>query len=67
MTIINMWGPAIIVCLTVILSLFHQNKRIDDLKSQVDTRFSDLYRYLDGKFKAIEDRLEKLENQKVIK
>ena len=70
---INQWGPAVIVCLTIIVGLFYNNQRISDFKDAISKQFEDfkkynedskkdLYRYLDSKFKSIEDRLDKLEN-----
>jgi hypothetical protein len=64
---INNWGPALIVVLAITIGNIYNNQRITDLKNAIDKRFEDLYRYLDVKFKSLEDRLTKLEDQKTVK
>ena len=53
-TILRQWGPALLVCFTVVLGLFYQNarmsdlnKRIDDLKGSIDKRFDDMNKRFD--------------------
>ncbi len=50
----NSWTPVMIIVLGYAAGLYFQNKRLDDFRDG-------LYKYLDAKFKAVEDRLEKLE------
>lgn len=49
----------------VILGAFayQMDRRFQDLRSEMNHRFEDLYRYLDMRLKAIDDRLEKLERR----
>jgi hypothetical protein len=56
-TILSQWGPALLVCFTVVIGLFFQNsrmndlnKRIDDLKASFDKRFDDLKTSFDKRF-----------------
>jgi hypothetical protein len=71
--ILSQWAPALLVCFTVVLGMFFQNsrmndmnERIDDLKGAVDNRlddmnkrFDDLKDYITSEFKRVnEKRLE---------
>jgi len=56
MQTLNNWGPISIVILGYVIGLYFQNKRLDDFKEG-------LYKYLDAKFKSLEDRLEKVEKK----
>jgi hypothetical protein len=49
-TILSQWGPALLVCFTVIIGLFYQNTRITDLKASFDKRFDDMKSSLDKRF-----------------
>ncbi len=47
--ILSQWGPALLVCFSVVLGLFYQNgrmndlgKRVDDFKGSLDKRIDDL-------------------------
>ena len=67
--ILSQWGPALLVCFTVVLGLFYQNarmsdlnKRIDDLKGSIDKRFDDLKDYIKAEFKRVDERIERLES-----
>jgi hypothetical protein len=44
----------------MLYSTHHTDKRIDDLRSEMSHRFEDLTRYIEARFKALEDRLERL-------
>ncbi len=37
-TILSQWGPAILVCFTVIIGLFYQNARMTDPRCSMDGR-----------------------------
>jgi len=41
-TILSQWGPALLVCFTVVIGLFYQNARMTDLRASLDKRFDDL-------------------------
>jgi len=41
-TILSQWGPALLVCFTVIIGLFYQNSRMTDLRLSIDKRFDDM-------------------------
>jgi hypothetical protein len=74
---INLWGPALLVCFTVLIGIVMNNKRIDDLRSdfkgqidgvekrlngRIDDLRSDLVARIDGLEKRLVDRLERLEH-----
>jgi hypothetical protein len=61
-TILSQWGPALLICFTVVLGLFYQNsrmgdlgRRIDDLKGSIDKRIDDLKGSLDKRFDDLKD------------
>ena len=45
-----------------ITALLLNHRGFADLRSEMNNRFDDLYRYIDARFKGIEDRLERLEH-----
>jgi len=74
---INIWGPALLVCFTVLIGILTNNKRIDDLRSdltgridglekqlnsRIDDLRSDLIARIEGLEKRLVDRLERLEH-----
>jgi len=72
-TILSQWGPALLVCFTVIVGLFYQNtrmtdlrasldKRFDDMKSSFDKRFDDLKDLMKSEFKRVDERIDRLES-----
>ena len=75
-SILSQWGPALLVCFTVVLGLFYQNsrmsdlnRRIDDLKGSIDKRFEDMGKrfddlkdYIKSEFKRVEERIERIES-----
>lgn len=50
MNLLNNWGPIVLVILAYAFGVYLQNRQLDIFKEG-------LYKYLDAKFKAIEDRL----------
>ena len=68
-TILSQWGPALLICFTVVLGLFYQNgrindlgrriddlnRRIDDLKGSIDRRIDDLKGSIDKRFDDLKD------------
>ncbi len=72
-TMLNIWGPALLVCFTVIAGLFYQNtrmidlrdsvnKRIDDMKSSMDKRFDDMKDYMKSEFKRVDERIDRIDS-----
>jgi hypothetical protein len=72
-TLLSQWGPALLVCFTVVVGVFYQNrqmsdlkgsvnKRIDDLKGSIDKRFDDLKDYIKSEFKRVDERIDRLES-----
>ena len=72
-TIPSQWGPAVLVCFTVVLGMFFQNsrisdlkssvnKRFDDLKTSIDNRFDDMKDYIKSEFKHVAERIDRLES-----
>jgi hypothetical protein len=66
--ILSQWGPALLVCFTVVMGLFYQNsrlndlnRRIDDLKASIDKRFDDLKDYIKSEFRRVDERIDRLE------
>ncbi len=41
------WGPALLVCFTVIIGVFYQNTRLNDLKDAFNRRFDDMGKRFD--------------------
>ena len=62
---VNVWGPAILVCLTVIVGILFNNSRITDLQNEmnalekrIDGRFDANEKRIDGRFDANEKRID---------
>ncbi len=74
-TFLNIWGPALLVCFTVVVGLFFQNTRmndqnarmndlnarINDLKDSLNKRIDDLKTHLDAEFRSVHQRIDRLE------
>jgi hypothetical protein len=60
--ILNQWGPALLVCFTVIIGLFYQNTRMSDFKGAIDKRFDDLKDYIKSEFRRVDERIDRLES-----
>jgi hypothetical protein len=58
-TILSQWGPALLVCFTVIIGLFYQNTRMTDLRASFDKRFDDLKSSMDKRFDDMRSSFEK--------
>jgi predicted Holliday junction resolvase-like endonuclease len=46
----NQWGPALLVVLSILLTVLYNNKRLDDLRSEVNVRIDDLQRNFNARF-----------------
>jgi hypothetical protein len=46
---VNEWGPAILVCFTVLIGVVMNNKRIDDLRSELTGKIDGLEKRLNGR------------------
>jgi len=51
---VNLWGPALLVCLTVVLGVIWGNSRQNDLRSYIDS----LRSYIDARFNAQDKRFD---------
>ena len=60
--ILNQWGPALLVCFTVIIGLFYQNTRMSDFKGAIDKRFDNLKDYIKSEFRRVDERIDRLES-----
>ncbi len=47
--VLAQWGPALLVCFTVIIGLFYSNTRTTDLKESFNKRFDDLKTSMDSR------------------
>jgi hypothetical protein len=61
-TILSQWGPAILVCFTVIIGLFYQNARMTDLRSSMDRRFDVMDKRFDDMKSSFEKRFDNLKD-----
>jgi len=65
-TLLNQWGPALLVCFTVIIGLFYQNARLSDLRASLDRRFDDLKDSFEKRFddlrSSIDNRFDDLKD-----
>ena len=61
-TILSQWGPALLVCFTVIVGLFYQNTRMTDLRASFDKRFDDMKSSFDKRFDDMGRRFDDLKD-----
>lgn len=54
----NNWGPAALIVFGYIVAAFWQNKRIEDLKTWLDSEF----KHINEKLDKLDDRVRTLEN-----
>ena len=52
---VSVWGPAFLVCLTVVLGFIWNNSRFADLRNYIDARFNAQDKLLDDMNKRIDD------------
>ncbi len=62
-TAINLWGLAILVCLTVALGIVWNNSRISDLRSYMDARFNGVDKRFDDMKDFIKSEVRRLEER----
>jgi len=62
----NIWGPALLACFTVIVGLFYQNARmndlnarIEDLRDSVNKRFDDMNESFNKRFNDLNESFNK--------
>jgi hypothetical protein len=60
-SVVNVWGSAILVCLTVVLGVLWNNSRLSDLRSSI----GDLRSYMDARFNAQDKRIDDLRSSVV--
>ena len=46
---INEWGPALLVCFTVLVGMLYNNSRLTDLRVSLNARMDDLSKSLNGR------------------
>ena len=59
------WGPALLICLTVVLGVVFGNSRLSDLRSYIDARFNDVdkrFNDVDKRFNYVDKRLDDLKD-----
>jgi hypothetical protein len=59
---INQWGPAILVCFTILIGIVTNNRRIDDLRSDLIARIEALEKHVNAR---IDDRINNLRNEMI--
>jgi hypothetical protein len=64
---LNLWGPAVMVCLSVILGFIWNNGRLTDLRNYIDARFNaqdkrmdDLRDFVRSEVRRLEERISPL-------
>jgi len=61
-TIPSQWGPAILVCFTVIIGLFYQSARMTDMKDAFNRRFDDMDKRFDDMKSSFSKRFDDLKD-----
>lgn len=51
------WGPALLICFTVVIGIIYNSSRVSDLKSYMDARFG----AADKRFDEVDKRFERME------
>jgi hypothetical protein len=64
---LNLWGPAVMVCLSVVLGFIWNNGRLTDLRNYIDARFNaqdkrmdDLRDFVRSEVRRLEERISPL-------
>jgi hypothetical protein len=60
---VNLWGPALLVCLTAVLGVIWGNSRMNDLRSYIDTRFNAQDKRFDDMKDLIRSEVRRLEER----
>jgi len=58
----QLWAAVAVIVLGYAIGLYFQNKRIDDLRSEINHRFDDLKDWIRAELRRIEERLDRLEH-----
>jgi len=61
--VINEWGPAILVCLTVTIGLLYGNSRLTDLRNDMNSRFEAIEKRFDDLKDWIRSEVKRLEER----
>ena len=59
------WGPAFLICLTVVIGIFYNNARLGDFSRRLDDagkRGDDIRSYIDARFNGIDRRFDDLKD-----
>jgi hypothetical protein len=59
---VNEWGPAVLVCFTVLIGIVMNNRGIDALNKRMDDLRSEMIARFEGLEKRLVDRIERLEH-----
>jgi predicted nucleic acid-binding Zn-ribbon protein len=57
------WGPALLVCLAVLVGMIYNNARITDLKDALNKRIDSLEFSLNKRIDSLESRLGRIEDR----
>jgi hypothetical protein len=60
--LVNEWGPALLVCVTVATGIIFQNIRLSDFRTHFDKRIDDLRDLVKSEIARLEKRIESLES-----
>jgi Tfp pilus assembly protein PilN len=65
----QLWGAVVVIVLGYVLgfyfqsrSIAHLDKRIDDLRAEINHRFDDLKDWIRSEVKRLEERIERIEH-----
>jgi hypothetical protein len=57
------WGPAALVCVTILLGIVLNNSRINDLRSYIDARFNGVDKRFDDLKDFVKSEVRRLEER----
>ena len=52
------WGPALLVCFTLVIGVIYNSSRISDLRADLRSALLDLRSYMDARFNAVDKRFD---------
>jgi hypothetical protein len=62
MTTINQWGPALLVCFTILLGIIINNLRVSDFRIEMNNRITDLKSEMNSRFSNMNNRFTDLKD-----
>ena len=60
---ISNWGPAALVCVTILVGIVFNNSRINDLRSYIDARFNGVDKRFDDLKDFVKSEVRRLEER----